>query len=109
MNTFSSAQKAAGFPRFVIRVFKTLYQNNDIFIVIEGQVFHFLTVLAGVLQGCPGSGNLFLVALNLVLVAITRLLEAGEHLGPVRLRGRPRRGIEHIQTTQKIVRNIQSR
>ena len=45
-------------------IFNALYRNNEIYTRIEGRVFHFLALLSGVLQGCPGSGSLFVTVVD---------------------------------------------
>jgi len=64
--------KAAGLPRRFRNFFKALYQDNQVFIKIDGVSYYFLTVLAGVLQGCPASGSLFVIVLNPFLILLER-------------------------------------
>ena len=58
---------AAHKPNHMINLLVALYQHNEVLIRTEGNIFHFLTVLSGVLQGCPASSNLFVMALNPIL------------------------------------------
>ena len=70
-----------------------LYTGNEVYIRIEGEVLHFLTVLAGVLQGCPASGNLFVIAINPILTMLCRLTGSGEQ---VRAFGDDVAGVLHL-------------
>ena len=45
---------------------------------MDGLILFFLEVKSGVLQGCPASGSLFVVAVNPFLVIIESILKPGE-------------------------------
>ena len=59
---------------------KALYTNNDVYINVEGVVSSFCPVLSGVLQGCPSSGSLFVIAVNPFLVMLDRIKESQEQI-----------------------------
>jgi len=69
--------KAAGVPKWMRRFFRALYKDNDVYYSIDGVRYYFLTVLAGVLQGCPSSGNLFVVVLNPFIILLKRATSIG--------------------------------
>ena len=68
---------AAGLPGGMIAFFRALYTNNQVYVNIDGEILWLYEVLAGVLQGCPASGSLFVIALNPCLIALHAVL--GKH------------------------------
>ena len=57
-------------PTGIISYFVALYTNNRVFCNIDGTFIWLFDVLSGVLQGCPASGSLFVIAINLCLYLI---------------------------------------
>jgi hypothetical protein len=55
---------AARLPTGIITFFSALYDNNQVYANIDGTVCWLFEVLSGVLQGCPASGSLFVIAIN---------------------------------------------
>jgi len=72
------ALSAACFPEGIVMYFKMLYLSNKVFIRVDGEVLFFLEILAGILQGCPASGSLFVVVLNPFLEIMETTLRPGE-------------------------------
>ena len=54
-------------PRGVLNIFKALYDGNEGFTSIGGLITWMFTVGCGVLQGCPLSGSLFVIAIDPLL------------------------------------------
>ena len=57
-------------PRGISAYFVAFYTNNRVFCNIDGIVIWLFHVLSGVLQGCPASGSLFVIAINPCLYLI---------------------------------------
>jgi hypothetical protein len=53
-----------GFPTGLLLFFRQLYNNNVCYATIEGQRVLLYTILSGILQGCPASGSLFVLAVD---------------------------------------------
>jgi hypothetical protein len=69
---------AAEFPIGFIWFFEAIYSSNEMFINFEGIIVFLCNVEAGVLQGRPGSGSLFLVAVQPCLIALAQVLRDDE-------------------------------
>ena len=61
---------AAGLPDGLIAFFRALYKGNQVFINLNGEVLWLYEIFAGVLQGCPASGSLLVIALDPCLNAL---------------------------------------
>ena len=61
------ALSALGFPNEFIRVLRTFYTENHHFIKVAGRLHKGPTMRAGVRQGCPLSGILFVICVDVLL------------------------------------------
>lgn len=70
-----------GFPAYIIRGIKTLYQDATAMVRVGGSLTSEISLCRGVRQGCPLSGLLFAISMEPFLENIRRNL-VGVHLGP---------------------------
>jgi len=59
--------KMCNFPQGFINYIKSLYQRNDVFTISNGKLKYLFPILRGVLQGCPMSATLFVIAIDPLL------------------------------------------
>ena len=69
-------------PRGIIAYFVALYTNNRVFCNIDSIVIWLFDVLSGVLQGCPASGSLFVIAINPCLYLIDDVIGPRDVVDP---------------------------
>jgi len=62
------------FPRGILNVFDALYTRNEAYWECGGVQHWLFTVVAGVLQGCPLSGSLFVIAIDPLLFLFSRFI-----------------------------------
>jgi hypothetical protein len=64
------ALRSALLPRALINLIMSMCTDHHVYAVVKGSVKYMYPVHAGVLQGCPRSAALFVVALNIFLVCV---------------------------------------
>ena len=69
---------AAALAPGLIAFFTALYTDNQVYANIDGTVSWLYAVLSGLLQGCPASGSLFLIAINPCLIMINQTIEPND-------------------------------
>ena len=65
-------------PEGLQRLIKALYENNQAYGTIEGQCIWLFAVCGGVLQGCPLSGSLFVLAIDPLLYLFSHYLHSAD-------------------------------
>ena len=73
--------EAGGIDENFIAVIKLFYQDNRHLLKLQGSIFAGVVVHSGVRQGCPLSGLLFALCVDVLLERIGDILHAGEALG----------------------------
>ena len=71
------ALKAAILNPSALAFVSALYENNEVYSCVGGVVSFLFFVLCGVLQGCPLSGSLFVIAINTCLLLPSEALPPG--------------------------------
>ena len=71
--------EAVGLPQGLINFFKTLYTNNRCYSTFNGQTV-FLYILSGIIQGCPASGTIFVIAVDPFLRLPDSIIKKNSHL-----------------------------
>ena len=72
---------AAGLPEGMLTAIRTLYMNCDVISGFGPTLIVYFTITAGVLQGCPLSSSLFVLAMNPFFVLASRGIESGDFIG----------------------------
>jgi len=74
---------AVNIPRGLLNLFNKLYSKNEAYMCSHGCIKWLFTVLSGVLQGCPFSGSLFVIAMDPLLHMFKTHIES-QGLGLIR-------------------------
>jgi hypothetical protein len=70
-----------GIDESFIEVVRMFYANNQHILKVRGGLFKGVQVLSGVRQGCPLSGLLFAICIDVLLCKIDKLLSGDETIG----------------------------
>ena len=73
--------EVAGVDRSLIDVLKMFYWNNQHLLKLKGEVMKGISVHSGVRQGCPLSGLLFAICVDVLLSKISKVLHVDEEVG----------------------------
>ena len=72
--------KFSGIPSQFISAIQSLYRNNRHHIRVNGQLYEGPTVRSGVRQGCPLSGLLFAICVDVLLLRLQDVLTSGNEI-----------------------------
>lgn len=80
-NYLCEALEATNIDCGFVTLYRALYSDNYVIVMIAGESYRCFIVSSGVIQGCPASAVLFVIAIDPRLSWVQTLLESGDFLG----------------------------